>query len=144
MADVMRYPYSDDLMRFDEESRQYVITEEGLRRNGCELRANLADTVTTSADLIIDAFLHGVSEVIYAYIHDFNVDNEIQDAVISTVPGMRNVIYRALCAQGKYTYLNGALEYSAKKEEQEMAVSPVAKAILKNSGILYTGNLCRW
>lgn len=137
----MNLPYSDDLMVFDEETFQYILTEEAMRRNGCELRANLAETNSVSADLIIHSFLRGVSEVIYAFIHEYNTDNEAQDWIIANSQPMRKVMYRALSEQAKYNYLNGALEFSAKKEEQEMAIPQIVKSILKNSGILYTGFL---
>lgn len=144
------YPYDDDFMVFDEITGQYVITEKALLSRGIDLRARLAATSTVSPEAVIDTVTHTASEMIYQYIHAFNIDNEAQDAIIAKVPSMRGIIYRALLYQAVYICNVGNLYLSTKADERAMAIDELAKGVLNTVipdigvQITFTGPLPRW
>ena len=145
MQDNLQYPFSDDLMVFDEVTHRYIITEAALEREGIFLRARLDRSPMINASNVINGFCKTASSHIYNYIHKFSNDNTRQDLFVAKVPSLRNIIYNALVEQVKYIYTGGDRTLSAKKEEQAMFISPMAVDILNTvapeigCNILYSG-----
>lgn len=123
LKDVWKEPYSDNMMVFEEASGRYYLTEEAMRAAGCELRANLSDTMTAQADTIIRIFLRRVTQQVYAFIHAHNARTDLQDAFLAHLPDLRGVLMEALLTQATYNYLSGDLSFSTDKGEREMNIN---------------------
>lgn len=141
-------PYSDDYMRYDEITGRYILTEKALlERVGINLRARLARGSTVAPETVIENFNITVSDMIYEYIHEFNVDNARQDCLIAHIPTLRKIIFDAMKYQAIYVSAVGNLYLSAKAEERENAIDHIAKGKLNTviseigCSILYGGEL---
>lgn len=121
---------NDKYMVFDEFTNQYKLTEEAILRMGIDLRSRLAERKAPNPEMIIERFLDDVSTIIYAYIHDCNINNERQDWLIRHTESGREIVYLAMLQQAPYLLKNGNLMYSIKPEERAAAVIDSAKAIL--------------
>ena len=143
-------PYSDELLKYDESTNKYYLTEQALIREGLPLRDRLAEGSAPSAEYVINGFLKRVTGVIYAYIHNYNADNEAQDYLISHLPSARTMIYNALINQAIYMYNNGDLTLSKDRADKEAAFDTVALSELNRTlpeiqcSILYTGAIRIW
>ena len=143
-------PYSDELLKYDESTNKYYLTEQALIREGLPLRDRLAEGSAPSAEYVINGFLKRVTGVIYAYIHNYNADNEKQDYLISHLPSARTMIYNALINQAIYMYHNGDLTLSKDRVDKEAAFDTVALSELNRTlpeiqcSILYTGAIRIW
>lgn len=132
-------------MRFDEMSNMFILTNEDFTMRGYNLEARLAATQATDATAQINGFFITVSEIVYEYIHDFNIANSLQDRILEKLESAQKILYRALMAQAVYMYQNGDLSLSV--DEADKAVSPRAKRELEvtipeiGRAIVYTGCL---
>ena len=122
--------YSDDYMIFEELTGRYVLTEQALLANGTDLRTRLERNRTVNATLVINRVLHRVSDMIYNYIHRFNLDNKQQDLWISSIPALREIIYRAMLEQAEYFLMNGDLSRSVERDKREVAIDYSAQQTL--------------
>lgn len=143
-------PYSDELLKYDESTNKYYLTEQALIREGLPLRDRLAEGSAPSAEYVINGFLKRVTGVIYAYIHSYTADNDAQDYFISHLPSARTMIYNALINQAIYMYHNGDLTLSKDRADKEAAFDTVALSELNRTlpeiqcSILYTGAIRLW
>lgn len=126
-------PYSDDFMRWDEESQRYILQEAALQQNGVDLRGRLAASKAISADLVINRFLRTVSNTVYQYIHAFNADNDMQDKIIASFEGARKIMLSALVEQGIYMSAVGDLSMETDKEKRGLVMSDHAIAELNRT-----------
>lgn len=140
------YPYDDDYMYFDSNSKRYVLTPKCvLDKYGIDLESALSERKAVNAQIMAQAFLREVSDDIYDYIHEYNADTHRQDTLIACVPSLRKIIQTAMEKQFLYSRLNGLLGFSSVKEEQEQTVCPKAVKALGQIvpelgfSILYTG-----
>lgn len=139
-------PYSDDYMRYDEASGHYVLTEKALMEKcGVNLRARMSETALVSPEVAIERVVTTVSDMIYQFIHEHNVNNARQDCLISTVPELREIVQKAMIYQAIYVLNVGNLYLSTKPEERAVAIDYLAQSVLNNTvpclgvSILYTG-----
>ena len=138
-------PFNTDTMFFDEATNQYKLTEQALVRQGIDMRSRLAKTHATSPEYIISALLTNVSDMIYDFIHAYNVHNEAQDTIILSLNSARAIIERAMTKQAIYTLYNGNLNMSVEDNMRNKAISPEAVNILNKTipeigaSILYMG-----
>lgn len=138
-------PYSDELMRYDELTNMYYLTEEALIRRGIALRARLAMTNSPSPEYVINGLLETVSEMIYNYIHSFSTNNECQDVIINHVEQARSIVYKALVQQAVYMLKAGNLSLSVDENIRRNAIDQNAKTtldtVIRDIGrpITYTG-----
>ena len=145
----MEYPYSDDYMRFDDVTKQYVLTEAALMSKGINLRARLEENTTVIPDTVIENVVQTASDMIYQYIHMHNIDNQMQDYIIAKVPSARQVIYRAMLYQVMYVCNVGNLYLSKEKADRDAAIDVLAIQILNTTlpevgrSVLYTGSWMR-
>ena len=123
-------PYTDDMMRYDQLSERYILTEQALVMNGTDLRARLTFNRTIDPTTVINRVLSRTSEMIYNYIHSFNSDNRRQDELIAHIPSLRSIIYNAMLAQAEYFIMNGDLSRSPDPEKRILAIDPTAKEYL--------------
>lgn len=140
------YPYNDDHMYFDDKSNRYVLTSKCvLDKYGVDMERALSERKAVNGQIMAQAFLREVSDDIYDYIHEYNVNTHKQDLLIAYVPSLRNIIQTAMEKQFLFSRLNGVLGFSAVKEEQDQAVCPKAIKALEQIvpelgfSILYTG-----
>lgn len=141
-------PYSDDYMLWDENTHHYILTEKALiERVGLNLRARMGDRSLITPEIAIKSFNTTVSDMIYQFIHEHNIDNSTQDMLIATVPELRRIIQKAMELQAVYVSVQGNLYMSTKPEERAVAIDYMAKSTLGTVvpclgiSILYTGAL---
>ena len=141
-------PYSDDYMVWDETTNHYVLTEKALlEKVGLNLRARMGDRSLISPEIAIKNFNTTVSDMIYQFIHEHNINNAAQDRLIGTVPELRCIIQRAMELQAVYVSVQGNLYLSTKPEERAVAIDYLAQSKLGTVvpclgiSILYTGAL---
>lgn len=141
-------PYSDDYMVYDEITKHYVLTEKALiEKVGLNLRARMGERSLITPEIAIKSFNTTVSDMIYQFIHEHNINNAAQDMLIATVPELRQIIQRAMELQAVYVSVQGNLYLSTKPEERANAIDYLAKSILGTVvpclgiSILYTGVL---
>lgn len=138
-------PYSDELMRYDELTNMYYLTEEALIRRGINLRARLVMTNSPSPEYVINGLLETVSELIYNYIHEFSMDNEYQDKIINHIEQARNIVYKALLQQAVYMLKVGNLSLSIDESVRKLTIDKSARITLNTTiteicrPITYTG-----
>ena len=126
-------PYSDDYLFYDETTGHYVLTEKALVENvGVNLRERMAETALVNPDTAIKSFTRTVSDMIYQFIHEHNVDNRKQDRLIATIAELRQIIQKAMEYQVIYVLNVGNLYLSVKPEERAVAIDYLAQSILGN------------
>ena len=140
------YPYSDEHMIFDEESKRYVLTSKYVFEVlGVDLEGALSERQAVNAQIMAKQFLTEVSDDIYNYIHLYSANNERQDYLIATIPSLRKIIQKAMGQQFIYSRLNGLLGYSVEVEKQQAKICVKAQETLSQTvpelgfSILYTG-----
>lgn len=140
------YPYSDDLMIYDEGTNKYYITEQALIQSGIDVRYRLAAGKCSNPDIVLQNFLRRVSFVIYNFIHRYSLYNSRQDNLIAQVPELRPILYEALTSQAQYMWTNGDLTMSTAERKRAMAIDIQAQDVLNtalrslgNRSILYNG-----
>lgn len=141
-------PYSDDYMIWDETTKHYILTEKALiEKVGLNLRARMGERSLITPEIAIKSFNTTVSDMIYQFIHEHNINNATQDCLIGSVPELRQIIQRAMELQAVYVSVQGNLYLSTKPEERAAAIDYLAKSILNTVvpclgiSILYTGVL---
>ena len=136
-------PYTDDLMRWDDATGRYYLTETALIRQGVDLRARLGRS--PSPEYVVNGLLNRATALVYGYIHAHNMNTLEQDRLIAETPSMRDIIYNALLAQALYIIYNGDLSISVKPEERENYMDNTARTELARimpeygRNILYSG-----
>lgn len=138
-------PYSDELMRYDELTNMYYLTEQALILRGIDLRARLSMTNSPSPEYVINGLLETVSELIYNYIHEFSMNNEYQDKIINHIEQARSIVYKALLQQAVYMLKVGNLTLSVDENVRRHAIDTSAISTLSTTitevgaSILYRG-----
>lgn len=123
-------PYSDELMRYDELTNMYYLTEQALVRRGIDLRTRLSMTNSPSPEYVINGLLITVSELIYNYIHSFSQYNSKQDKIINHIEQARSIVYKALLQQAVYMLKVGNLSLSVDENVRKQAIDYSAKVTL--------------
>lgn len=95
MPENQKYLKDDDLMWFDNDLNQYVLTEAALLKFGVDIRARLSATSNIAPENEINYAAYRVSNLIYGYIHDHNANNALQDFYIAHCPSLRQIIFKA-------------------------------------------------
>lgn len=139
-------PYSDDYLFYNEITGHYELTEKALiEKAGVNIRARMSATAAISPETAINNLTQTVSDMIYQFIHDHNVNNDRQDCLIATIPELRQIILKAMCYQALYVLNVGNLYLSTKPEERANAIDYLAQSVLNNTvrclgcSILYGG-----
>lgn len=134
------YPYSDDFMTYDYTTHRYVLTAKGVEQN-CGI--NLERYKTPNA---VDAILRQISAKIYAYIHDYNVNNDFQDYIIAKTETGRRIIKEAMEQQFIYESAVGNVDIILSADKRGFRIAPITESALLRiipeigTTILYTGN----
>ena len=139
-------PYSDDYLHYDEQTAHYELTEKALiEKVGVNLRTRMAEGALVSPETAIKSFTRTVSDMIYQFIHQHNVNNDRQDCLIATIPELRQIIQKAMEYQAIYVLNVGNLYLSTNPEERAIALDYLAQSVLGNTvrclgiSILYAG-----
>ena len=143
MPDIS-YPFTDEYLNYDYNTHRYVLTEKDVLENlAIDLQADFRPDIKNS----IDAFLKQVSSLVYGYIHEFSVNNLMQDFVIAKTPSGRALIKEAMEQQLIYILTVGDFSRSPKREERAIWFDDNARRILEQTipeigtTILYTGQI---
>lgn len=97
----MTYPYNDEYMVFDERRGRYTLTEAALLSRGIHLRARIG-AASEDQTSIITAVLTASRDMVYRALHKYSQNTALQDQLIATVPGLRDVIFEILLNQAEY------------------------------------------
>lgn len=142
------YPYTDDFMEFDEPSGHYILTEKALvEKAGLDVRARILATSTVNPETVVEKLRKTTSDMVYQYIHEFNVDNLRQDYLIAKIPELRPIVMKAMLYQAEHICFNGNGYFSPVKEDRQNAINELCKSVLNTvipclgASILYTGRL---
>lgn len=122
----MANPYNDERMIY--EDGRYILTEAALVENGTDLRSRLQNNLRP--ELVINRLLRHISAMIYNFIHSYSTENEMQDALIATVPALRPIIFAALLNQAEYVLMNGDLTRSVDRDKRAIAIDENARLAL--------------
>lgn len=125
------YPYSDEYMIFEEDSKRYVLTSKYVFEVlGVDLEGALSERKAVNAQVMAKQFLTEVSDDIYDFIHSHSFNTDRQDYFIAKAPSLRKIIQKAMGQQFVYSRLNGLLGYSVEAEKQQARVCPKARETL--------------
>ena len=135
-------PYDDDFMTYDYNSHRYVLTLKDVNQN---LGIDLENRISYAN--AIPVLLNRVSIKIYALIHSYNTDNDLQDYIIAKTETGRKIIKEAMEEQLLYFLAVGDLSRSVIESERNMSIDQTAMETLLRTipeigcNILYTGKL---
>lgn len=151
----MEYPYSDEHLVYDYEEHKYRLTPKFvLDKLNVDLKARLNAKGSYSVENLAQNILDQISDEIYSFIYQHNMNNELQEFILAKCPSARDMIRNAMKEQVLYFLANGDLnQYSGvnlrsgqtMENFYDKAISPIAKNILakqlKETGvsILYQG-----
>ena len=136
----MIYPKTDEFMVFNKESSRYILTEQDVNQN---LGINISDRLKNPN--AINSLLNQISIQVYRFIHEHNINNELQDYVIAHTEMGRKIIKCAMEEQLIYVMTVGDLSRSTDKEKRALWFDSNAKEILctpipeLGAHLLYTG-----
>lgn len=143
---VVKYPYSDEYMVFDEKTSRYVLTAKYiLDAYGIDLQSIVNDRNAINPQAMSERVLRMVSNAVYNEIHKYNVNTQVQDQMITYVPSARDKIQRAMAEQFLYFMENGDLSRSTLPEKRALSFDKNALAVLEEVlpelgiSLLYTG-----
>lgn len=136
---------SDNIMIFDEISKQLILTEQATLDNGIQLRARLSRKKNTDPTSVIMSLTRRVSNIIYNYLHQFSLNNMAQNEFIASNEECRYIVYRAMIEQLEYMLMNGDLSRSPEISKRQLFIDESAKqtlnTVISSIGIplTYTG-----
>ena len=121
---------SDNIMIFDEISKQFILTEQATLDNGIQLRARLSRKKNTDPTSVIMSLTRRVSNIIYNYLHQFSLNNMAQNEFIASNEECRYIVYRAMIEQLEYMLMNGDLSRSPEISKRQLFFDERAKQTL--------------
>ena len=133
-------PYSNNDMTFNTQTRHYVLTQEYVQKIDPDIIMGLKNT----ADII--STLEQISDDIYDYIHEHNMDNDAQDYIIAYTESGREIIKKAMEKQLLYMAAIGDASLFL-DDKRKFWISDKALRVLQRTipeigtCILYTGSL---
>ena len=146
----MKYPYDDEEMMYDSLLNEYVLTPAAAEGLGISLTGRLRQKGAVNAEIVARNVLEEVSNMVYAYLHRFVFDENLQDLAVATLPSARPIIKNALKAQFKYYMQVGNLSRSTDENKRKLAMDETAKSILDRElpelghSLVYSGPWRRW
>lgn len=103
-----KFPYDDEIMRYDYNTHRYVLTEQGVLT---ELGENLDTILNATADAnpstLAQRILKRVSDTVYRYIYRDTMNEEWLEYILATYPPLREIVKEMLQAQLLYMLMNG-------------------------------------
>lgn len=106
--DNQKYPYDDEIMRYDYNTHRYVLTERGvLSELGENLDLILNATGDANPSSLAERFLKRVSQVVYTTLYRNSQGEEFLEYILATYPQLRARVKEMLQAQTLYMLMNG-------------------------------------
>lgn len=140
--------YNTDYLIYDKLTGHFILTEKALTDSvGLDLRSRIGEDLTVNPEAVINHFLKLTSDMVYSYIHKYNINNKRQDEILANTSTGREIIKRAMEYQALYMANVGNLFYSVKLDERAVAIDETCKDMLNTTipeigiCILYTGVL---
>ena len=134
------YPLSDDYMIYDKTTSKYVLTEKYVSD---QLGINLV--ARSKNEAAIKRVLKLASNQVYRFIHDHNINNNLQDYIIAKTESGRKIIMEAMAEQLTYLTFGGDVSRVHDWEKRSMYLDDNAKSVLYQTipeigtTICYTG-----
>ena len=105
-----KFPYDDEVMRYDYNMHRYVLTEKGVLS---ELGENLDVILNTTGDAnpstLAERILKRVSQTVYMYLYRDTANEHWLECILATYPPLRERVKEMLQAQLLYMLMNGDL-----------------------------------
>lgn len=136
------YPLIDDYMTYNYEDHRYVLESKYIFDKYNVILSN----VLLDASMV-EPFLDMVSVQVYNYIHDYNVNNSLQDFIIAKTENGRRIVKNAM--EQQFLYLASVGDVSRMLEEARRTdwIDINAEKVLSQNipeigcSILYPGTL---
>ena len=126
----MTYPYDDEYMVYDQDLGMYVLTEKAAEQRGVSLSGRIRARGAVNPEIAVRSVLIEVSTMIYGYLHDHVINDNLLDFVIAQCPSVRPLFQKALTEQLMYYLQVGNLSRSTDAEKRKLAIDENAKSIL--------------
>lgn len=118
----------NELMRFDEITNRYYITETALLNRGIDIRARYTAQGLSDGGEAVNALLNDATDLVYNYAHDGVFDNDRQDYILATNEEARTHLFRALMAMAISLARYGNRLDSVEEAERAVAIPSQVKA----------------
>lgn len=103
-------PLSDELMFYDFDEHRYILTPQDiLQKLGENLAVRLNKRGVNNVENVAKNFLDQISQDIYNYIFQYNINNKTQEYEIAKTKTGRRLIKKAMEQQVAYVMVNGDL-----------------------------------
>lgn len=102
----MKYPFDDEIMKYDYEGHRYVLDANGVL---AAIGINLDTALNAAADrnaFTVRNFLEEITDSVYEYIYEDSSNAEFLEWQLAINPGLRPIVKKMLLAQVKYTLDN--------------------------------------
>lgn len=131
----------DDYMTYDYDLHRYVLTlKYATDVLGINLEGRVSSNRAVNAAAVINNLLTEASDEVYEFLTSCN-DTQTIAYIIAISPTARKVIQKAMGKQVTYYASVGMLDYTASKDNHDIALAPKAKAELLSVTIPETGTV---
>lgn len=105
-----KFPFDDEIMKYDYTTHRYVLTEKGvLDELGENLDVILNATGDANSSTLAERFLKRVSQTVYTSLYRYSQGEEYLEFLLATYPPLRARVKEMLQAQTLYMLMNGDL-----------------------------------
>lgn len=103
-----KYPYDDEVMKYDYVNHRYVLTKKGvLEQLGEDLDVILNTGGDANPSTLAERFLRKVSQGVYFYLYQDSMNSDWLEYILATYPPLREWVKEMLQAQVLYVLQNG-------------------------------------
>lgn len=105
-----KFPYDDEVMRYDYNAHRYLLTEQGvLTELGENLNLILNATADANPSTLAERILKRVSQTVYMYLYRDTANEQWLEYILAKHPPLRERVKEMLQAQLLYMLMNGDL-----------------------------------
>ena len=102
-----KYPFGDEIMKYDYIHHRYVLTKQGvLSELGEDLDIILNTTLVSDVSIMSQRVLDKVSQVVYFYLYQDTMNRDWLEYILATYPPLREWVQEMLQAQLEYVLEN--------------------------------------
>lgn len=105
--DNKKFPYDDEIMKYDYKNHRYVLTQEGVfEQLGYNLEVLLDNGSPIDSHTRADRLLQKVSQSVYFYLYEDTMSQAWLEYILATYPPLREWVREMLQAQLEYVLDN--------------------------------------
>lgn len=103
-----KFPYDDEIMKYDYINHRYVLTKNGvLKQLGENLNVILNATGDANPSTLADRILRRVSQTVYLWLYEDSMGRDWLEYILAKYPPLRERVREMLQAQLLYALENG-------------------------------------